>query len=167
MVAILVVLLTVLTVVTVTSDGARGATLPAYRCGTRHGGTGGGFAAITDVRVGRHAGFDRFVVQFRGTHVPRWTLTPKSSAVFWLDPSDLRVVLGGRAGPKLVMHGASGIGSYRGPTDLRPRFPQLREARRLGDFEAVTSWGLGLSRASCTRVFALRAPTRLVVDVPH
>jgi hypothetical protein len=87
--------------------------------------------------------------------------------VFVTDPRGQRVRLLGRAGLRLVLFPASGFRSYTGPRDFKPRFPQLREARQLGDFEGYVSWGLGLARPSCTRVFTLRAPRRLVIDVPH
>jgi hypothetical protein len=143
----------------------RAAGLAAFTCGTVSGGSSTTYGHITAVRVGHGIGFDRFVVQFSSPRVPHFTLTPKSSAVFWLDPSNRRVTLLGSAGLKLVLHPASGVGTYAGPSDLRPAFPQLREARRIGDFEGYASWGLGLHHQACKRVFALSAPTRLVIDV--
>jgi hypothetical protein len=41
----------------------------------------------------------------------------------------------------------------------------LQEVEQLGDFEAVLSWGAGLSRPSCIRTLELSNPTRLVIDV--
>src|SRR5207302_1123663 len=41
----------------------------------------------------------------------------------------------------------------------------VQEVEQLGDFEAVLSWGAGLSRASCLRTLELSNPTRLVIDV--
>lgn len=142
--------------------------LPPFTCGAKSGGpTAPGFPIdITAVRVGHHAHYDRFVVQFAGRTVAAYTLTPQRRPVFRVDPSNRRVVLLGHAGLRLVLHEATGQGSYGGPLDFRPRFPQLREARQIGDFEAVTSWGLGLRAPSCTRVFTLHRPSRLVIDVP-
>jgi hypothetical protein len=65
------------------------------------------------------------------------------------------------------MHTATGRGTYFGAADFRTGFPQLREARLLGDFEGYVTWGLGLAHPSCKRVFKLTGPTRLVIDVPH
>jgi hypothetical protein len=141
-------------------------TLPPFRCGTASGGANN-FAHITGVRVGRQVGYDRFVIQFSSSQVPHYAAIPKSSAVFWLDPSNKRVQLRGAAGLKVVLSSASGIGSYHGPRDIRPGFRQLREARQIGDFEAVTTWGLGLAKQSCKRVFTLTGPARLVIDVPN
>ncbi|UQX87593.1 hypothetical protein M6D93_14965 [Jatrophihabitans telluris] len=143
------------------------AALPAYVCGTVSGGSSSVSAHVVDVRVGQHVGFDRFVVQFAGSKIPSFTLTPKSSAVFYLDGSGKPVTLRGTAGLKVVMRSTTGIGTFSGPTDIRPAFVQLREARQIGDFEGVTSWGLGLAHQSCKRVFTLTGPTRLVIDLPH
>jgi hypothetical protein len=141
--------------------------LPAYVCGTVSGGSTTVHSHITDVRMAKHATYDRFVVEFSTYRLPHYTLTPKSSSIFTLDPSGARVDLLGSAGLKIVMHTATGRGTYFGPSDFRPRFPQLREARLIGDFEGYVTWGLGLAHQSCKRVFKLTSPTRLVIDVPH
>jgi hypothetical protein len=141
--------------------------LPPYTCGTMTGGSTTVHSHVTDVRVAKHASFDRFVVEFSTVRLPHYRLTPKSSAHFVLDPSGAPVTLLGSAGLKLVMHTATGRGTYFGSADFRTGFPQLREARLLGDFEGYVTWGLGLAHASCKRVFRLTSPTRLVIDVPH
>lgn len=143
------------------------AALPGYVCGTMSGGSTTVHSHITDVRVGQHATFDRFVVTFSTLRVPHWRITPKSSADFTRDPSGTPVHLLGDAGLKVVLHSVTGIGSYHGPLDIRPGFPQLLEARRIGDFEGYVTWALGLDHSSCKRVFKLTNPTRLVIDVPH
>jgi hypothetical protein len=158
-----------LTVVLATIVPAAGAApaRPAFPCGTVSGGVAHSRPVhVADVRLGRHARFDRFVVEFTSRTVPRFSVIAKSSAVFRLDPSNRKVTLLGTAGIKLVMRDATGLGSYSGPLDFRPGFPQLREARRIGDVEGVTTWGLGLRHQTCTRVTTLLNPARLVIDVP-
>ena len=144
----------------------RAGALPPYTCGTVSGGSSASYGHITAIRVGHSVGFDRFVVQFSGSGIRRYTVTPKSSAVFWLEPSNKQVTLRGTAGIKIVMHPASGVGTYSGPTDIVTTFPQLLEARRIGEFEGYATWGLGLRHQSCKRVFTLTGPSRLVIDVP-
>jgi hypothetical protein len=143
------------------------AALPAYRCGTLSGGSTTVHSQITDVRVGRHASFDRFVIVFSTHRVPHYRIVPKSNTTFALDPSGRSVTLLGTAGQRVVLHTATGVGTYHGSADFRTGFPQLVEARRLGDFEGYVTWGLGLAHQSCKRVFTLTNPTRLVIDVPH
>lgn len=148
-----------------------GAAPAAARTGFGYGTVTGGYdrpiANVTAVRMARHVTFDRFVIQFDGRRVPHFKVIPKSSSVFWLDPSGRRVDLLGAVGIKIVLPSATGQFTYHGAVDFRPRFPQLREARRIGDFEAVTTWGLGLHRVAPKRVLVLVSPPRLVVDVHH
>ena len=84
------------------------------------------------------------------------------------DPSGVQVTLAGSAGLVVTVRGATANGSFTGSTDLRPSGTAvLEEARQIGDFEGVVTWGLGLSRASCFRVLTLTGPSRLVVDVQN
>lgn len=147
--------------------GGRAAALPAFTCGSVAGGSSTVHSHVTDVRVAAHTTFDRFVVQFSTAQVPHYGITPKSSATFYLDPSGKAVRLLGTAGIKVVMHTATGVGTYSGPYDFRTGFSEIREARRLGDFEGYLTWGLGLAHQACKRVFTLSSPTRLVIDVAH
>jgi hypothetical protein len=141
-------------------------------CGTQSGGgdpTQLPQILVAGVRVGLHTeegGFDRFVIEFTGTQIPHWEAIPKSGATFFKDPSGMPITLEGGAGIKLVVRPIK-MGSYTGSPDFDPEFPQLAEAFQLGDNEGVFSWGLGLERQSCKRIFMLSGPTRLVVDVPH
>ena len=119
---------------------------------------------MTDVRAAAQSGVDRFVIQFSGP-VPQYEVKPQPTTTFTQDPSGFRVTLDGSAGLQVTVHGAQSWGSYSGSTDLRPRLTMLREARQVGDFEGVLTWGLGLSRASCFRAYVLTGPSRLVIDV--
>jgi hypothetical protein len=71
----------------------------------------------------------------------------------------------GSSGLRLAFHGATGADTYTGPTDMTPNLPVLKELEQLGDFEAVLSWGAGLSQSSCIRTIELSNPTRLVIDI--
>jgi hypothetical protein len=48
---------------------------------------------------------------------------------------------------------------------LTPDYPALRQVRFAGDFEGQVSFGLGVADRGGFRVFELRNPTRVVVDV--
>jgi hypothetical protein len=137
--------------------------LPAFACTSVSGG-GSASANVTDVRVGTAAGYDRIVIQFDG-QVPMYTVTPQASSAFVADASGQTLQLQGSSGVKIVVHGASGQQTFTGSQDLKPGYPVLKEARQVGDFERVFSWGLGLSSPNCLRVFTLTGPDRLVIDV--
>ena len=153
---------------TPTTAGA--ASIPVT-CGTQRGGDASILppVKVVDVRVGAHPGYDRFVIEFAGDRLPHWEATPKSGATFYKDPSGMPITLEGKAGILLVVRPVKS-GSYQVPPrsiDFDPEFHQLAEAYRLGDFEGVFSWGLGLENQSCKRILALSSPTRLVIDVPN
>ncbi len=157
-----------------TPTTASAASIPVT-CGTQvGGGDPNQFPPIpvASVRVGRHTeegGFDRFVIEFSGTQIPHWEAIPKSGTTFYKDPSGMPITLEGHAGIKLTVRPIES-GSYQvppHPIDFDPEFPELAEAYRLGDNESVFTWGLGLEKQSCKRIFMLSGPTRLVVDVPY
>ncbi len=145
--------------------------LGPFSCLDHSGGADSGSAMqLTAVRVAHQQGFDRIVFEFApqagaAAHVPAYTVSRQASAKFVKDPSGLPVTMLGSAGLRMVFHGASGAASYNGSRDLTPNLPVVEEVEQLGDFEAVLSWGAGLSQASCIRTLELSNPTRVVIDV--
>jgi len=146
--------------------------LTPFSCQDHGGGSDTGPAMrLTAVRVAHQpAGYDRIAFEFAppagGTaHLPAYTVSRQASSKFVKDPSGMDVTMKGSSGLRIVFHGASGADSYTGSRDLTPGLPVLQEVEQLGDFEAVLSWGAGLSRSSCIRTLELNNPTRLVIDV--
>ena len=146
--------------------------LGAFSCLDHSGGADTGLAMqLTAIRVAHQAGgYDRIVFEFApqagaAPHMPAYTVSRQASAKFVKDPSGLPVTMRGSAGLRIVFHGASGATSYNESRDLTPNLPVVQEVEQLGDFEAVLSWGAGLSRASCIRTLELSNPTRVVIDV--
>lgn len=132
-------------------------------------------AQIVDVRVGSHgsgsSGYDRIVFQFQGSGIPEVTLRA-GTPPFTKDPSGLPLSVRGNSFLVLVLHGGTAVTpdgqmTYSGSTDFRPGFPALTEFTQAGDFEAVSEWVAGLTGPSCHRLFVLKSPTRLVLDVQH
>ena len=148
-----------------------GTDLGPFACVDHSGGTQSGPAMqLTAVRVAHQPGFDRIVFEFApqagaSAHLPAYTVSRQASAKFVKDPSGMPVTMGGSAGLRIVFHGASGVSSYNGNRDQVVNLPVVQEVEQLGDFEAVLSWGAGLSQASCIRTLELPNPTRLVIDV--
>jgi hypothetical protein len=131
-------------------------------------GAGGGLAQLVGLRASHHRGYDRIVFTFRGA---RPAVDVRRVARVVADGSGLPVRVRGRAFLSVVFQRAS---RYRDndPRNGRrvgdavvPLLPVVREVRNAGDFEAVLSWGIGLSRAAPFRVMALARPPRVVVDV--
>jgi hypothetical protein len=127
-------------------------------------------AQITDVRVGTHVGYDRVVFEFAAgipDAVIEGVLPP-----FYADPSGLELQVAGTAFLRVTMHGASkmspgGSVTYSGSTTFEPGFNRLVELIEGGDFEAVSTWYLGLEGAGCYRVLTLTDPSRMVIDIEH
>jgi len=128
-------------------------------------------ALITDVRVGTHADYDRVVFEF-ADGLPEITLD-RATPPFTHDASGLPVEVTGSSFLRLTMRGGTkqtldNTSSYDGPTDFDPEFPTLIDLVEGGDFEAQSTWYLGLAGDACVRVLQLTddAP-RLVIDVEH
>ena len=148
-----------------------GTGLGPFTCADQTGGADSGLAMqLTHVRVAHQSGYDRVVFEFApqagGTaHLPAYTVSRQASTQFVKDPSGQAVTMRGSAGLRIVFHGASGATSYTGSRDQTPGLPVVQEVEQLGDFEAVLSWGAGLSQAACIRTLELSNPTRLAIDV--
>ncbi|MEX0710287.1 MAG: hypothetical protein WD116_03685 [Chloroflexota bacterium] len=127
-------------------------------------------AQITDVRVAEHAGYDRVVFEFTGG-IPQ-TLIEAVLPPFHQDGSGLPFDVNGTAFLQLTMDNASrvspdGVVTYAGPTEFEPDLPQVVHLIEGGDFEAVSTWYLGLDGGGCLRVLTLATPSRLVIDIEH
>ena len=148
-----------------------GTGLGPFTCADHSGGADSGTAMqLTHVRVAHQPGYDRIVFEFAPpagstAHLPAYTVSRQASAQFVKDASGQPVTMRGSAGLHIVFHGASGATSYTDSRDQTPGLPVVQEVEQLGDFEAVLSWGAGLSQASCLRTLELSNPTRLVIDV--
>ncbi|MGH3495922.1 MAG: AMIN-like domain-containing (lipo)protein [Nocardioidaceae bacterium] len=124
---------------------------------------------IVNLRVGRHASFDRVVVDLRG----RFTgYTVRFVRHLTADPSGRPVRVHGIRFLSVALrsanaHDATGHNVYRGPRRQAYSFPTLRGVAKTGDFEGVVSFGLGLSHRAAFKVTELHGPNRLVIDLRH
>lgn len=129
-------------------------------------------ALITDVRVGTHADYDRVVFEF-ANGLPEYSLE-RATPPFRHDASGMPVEVDGSSFMRLTMRGGTkqtedNTSSYDGPIDFDPGFTTLVDLVEGGDFEAQSTWYLGLDSEACVRVIRLTedgAP-RLVIDVEH
>ena len=127
-------------------------------------------AQITDVRVGTHAGYDRVVFEF-ASGLPD-ALIEGVLPPLYADPSGLEMDVAGSHFLRVTMHGATKVSpeggvTYSGSTNFAPGFDRLVQLIEGGDFEAVSTWYLGLNGAGCYRVLTLTSPSRLVIDIEH
>ncbi len=129
-------------------------------------------ANITDVQVGTHADYDRVVFEF-ADGLPEMTLD-RATPPFSQDGSGLPIDVAGTSFLRLTLRGGTkqtleNTSSYDGPTSFAPDFPTLLHLIEGGDFEAQSTWYLGLTDEACVRVLQLTddGPPRLVIDVAH
>ena len=124
---------------------------------------------LTDVRVGRHQGFDRVTFEFAGSSRPGHHLEYVDRPVRQCG-SGHPVPLAGDGWLEVRMELARGHdeeGNATLPGELDPGLPVLLEVERTCDFEGVVTYVLGVRSPNRYRVLDLDDPTRLVVDVRH
>jgi hypothetical protein len=124
---------------------------------------------LVAVRVGRHDGFDRVVLQLRGSppgynvrYVPRVVQDGSGRPVPLAGSAFIQVVLNANAHDL-----GSGAPTWTGPRRITPGFPALKQLAFAGDFEGYVTFGLGIGQRAGFRVLQLRDPARIVVDVAH
>ena len=97
--------------------------------------------------------------------MPSYTVKRQASPVFPYGASGQTITLSGTSGVLVNVQSATGANTFSGSTDLNHgEYIVLKEARQTQDFEGHLSWGLGLGKPACMRVFTLTDPSRLVVD---
>ncbi len=136
------------------------------------GGQGkGNGLGVTDVRLARHNGFDRIVIDLGGKGTPGWNVRYVKRAV--ADGSGERIALKGDSILAVTVHGVgypvdTGVEEFG---DIRTRVSgsgteSIAEVAPGVVFEGSQVAYVGLEGSKRPfRVFALTSPTRLVVDV--
>lgn len=130
------------------------------------------FSPIVDVRTGRHACFDRFVVDLDG---PAAGYVVRYVNVYRADGSGQVIPLPGGAkieiivrAPAVDMNGDPtypGVVGQRLPGVTVAGYETFRSTRYGGSFEGQTSLGLGVRARLPFRV--LKVGNRVVIDVAH
>ena len=160
--------------------GAQAATACPTGWGSQaKGGTAGSSTTfVQDVRAGRHACFDRLVIDVQGKIAARAYDARYVPAVYE-DASGFPVRLRGGAFLQLVVRAPS-YDSYFGRVTYSPAngrelvstagFRTLRQVAFAGSFEGQTNLGIGVRARLPFRVTVLNGPgtgSRVVLDVAH
>jgi hypothetical protein len=135
--------------------------------------TGHEAALLERVAVGRHEGFDRVVFQFKN-HLPGYRVEYVEPPLKQ-DGSGNVVQVEGNAFVVVRMEPASGFDLTKDEGELVYKGPRriegsavgtsiVREVVRVGDFEAVLNWAVGLDERVDFRVRTASSPARLIVD---
>lgn len=121
---------------------------------------------LVDVRAAHHRGFDRIVLEFDGGLPERVRVRYVDRLV--ADGSGLPVRVAGRAVLRVVLTDArvhDGAGRPTVPRRTAFALPNVLTAVRAGDFEGVTTYGIGLAKRTPVEVTTLENPSRVVIDV--
>lgn len=132
-------------------------------------------APVTDVRTGRHACFDRLVVDIRG-RAPGYDVRYVKNV--YTDGAGFLVPLRGGAKLQIVVRAPAyddnGKGTYRPKNGKEltnvAGYKTFRQVAAAGSFEGQTTIGVGVRARLPFRVYTLAGPgsnTRLVIDVAH
>ncbi len=121
---------------------------------------------LVGIRAAHHPTYDRIVFDFRGG-------LPASVHVDYVpqliqDASGAPVPIAGRAILQVSMSRAQAhddTGRVTGPDRVAFPLPNIITAVKSGDFEAVTTYGIGLAQRQSFHVFTLTGPDRVVIDV--
>jgi hypothetical protein len=146
--------LSVGTVTAATARTAAGATAPAA-------------PTLTQVTASHYPGYDELVFQFRGG-VPAKTSARYVSQVI-ADPSGLPVNVVGSALLRVTFspaagHNAQGLVTY-GPTQRTYPLPELIQVVKVGDFESVLSFGVGVAQKAPFHMHTLPKAGQVVLHV--
>ena len=124
---------------------------------------------VTDIRTGRHDGFDRVVFEVDGTGTPGWD-------VRWVEGASSQgsgeaVAVAGEAVLRVTVTGAgypyaTGVEEYAGPDPLPGQgTANVTEVAFDATFEGTTVAFVGARAESPFRVYLLQDPSRVVVEV--
>lgn len=116
---------------------------------------------IRDVRAGHHPGCDRVVLEFAGP-MPGYSVRYVPSVI--RDGSGQRVSLAGTAFLQVVLRPTSTV-THAPQSSTSAGLAVLREVTGAGDFEGVTSYGIGLTSRQPFLAHRLAGPNRLVIDI--
>jgi hypothetical protein len=129
-------------------------------------------ANLTATRIGQHDGYDRVVFEFE-QGIPEVSIE-RDEPPFTEDASGAPLEVDGSSFLRVTMRGGTaqmedGSSSYDGASAYDPEFDTLTALVRGGDFEAQSTWYVGMTNEACVRIGVLTedgAP-RLVIDLEH
>ncbi len=150
------------------------ASLPAFACGREVAQAGSvpiAYMKGLEVSNGDVAGLIVFTFAPNGNvaATPDVVVRP-ASPPFTKDPSGLPLAVKGSQFLEIVLQGGTALDAnfeptFEGPFDFAPAGGPIVEMKRAGDFEAVSSFIVGLDGAPCVRILPPDGTGRLVIQV--
>jgi hypothetical protein len=129
-----------------------------------------GVAVLEEVRVARNEGFDRVVFVFEDGRLPAWEVEYVDRPIRACGSGNTVDVDGDgwlhvRFEPARA-YTEEGVATVM-DRNRRYDLPVIRHLRGICDFEAHLEWVIGTGSPNRFRVFELREPARVVIDVRH
>ncbi|MFH0751953.1 MAG: hypothetical protein V2B17_08975 [Chloroflexota bacterium] len=147
---------------------------PPFACGEAVGRPGTvPIARISGFAVANEAGIGRITFTFRPdgnvAAVSQVAIRP-GTPPFTKDPSGLPLDVSGTAFVVITLQGGTALDdqynpTFEGPFEATPAGGPIVEVRRAGDFEAVSSWVVGVSGSPCVRVLPFDGSGRLIIEI--
>jgi len=151
-----------------------GSSLPPFACGTTVRRPGSvPIALMSGMDVGNEAAGGRIAFTFRPAGnvaaVPEVEIRPVSPP-FVKDPSGLPLEVRGTSFLQVVLRGGTALDAnveptYGGPFDVAPDGSPIVEVKRAGDFEAVSTFVVGLDGPPCVRILPPDGTSRVVIEI--
>jgi hypothetical protein len=150
------------------------ATLPPFACGEAISRPGTVPTALLDgIAAANEGGVGRITFTFRPAGnvaaLPTVDVQP-ATPPFTMDPSGLPLDVAGTQFVAITLTGGTALDAefnptYEGPFDFALDGSPIVEMRRTGDFEAVSTFVVGLAGPSCVRILPPDGSGRVVVEV--
>jgi len=130
-------------------------------------------ARISGFAVANEAGIGRVTFTFRPNGnvaaILQVEIRP-GTPPFTKDPSGLPLDVAGTAFVVITLQGGTALDdnfnpTFEGPFDVTPGGSPIVEVKRAGDFEAVSSWVVGLDGTPCVRILPFDGTSRLVIEI--
>jgi hypothetical protein len=131
----------------------------------------GALVTVSDIRIGRHDGFDRVVLEVGGEGLPGWDVRYVDEAIS--QGSGDPVAVAGDAVLQLTVTGVgypedTGVEAFSAPGPLRAADTEVVNELVLDStFEGTTVAFVGTTHRRPFRVYLLEAPARVVLEVAH
>lgn len=122
---------------------------------------------LTAIRAAHNPGFDRVVFEFNTKYAPKATVKWVTTLIE--DASGRTIPYAGRAAVQVVMTGANAHRADGTASVTRAKvayaLPNVIQVIPAGDFEAVITYGISVTKQTTTWVTRLTNPGRVVVDI--
>lgn len=129
---------------------------------------------IQDVRTATHDSYDRMVIDLSEGTLPRWTANTEPGPLYFRseEGGGRPVPIEGKSYLTVTLTPAKAYDNnyqptYTGPVYENFSYPSLKGQAHIHSFEDSNTFGLALGDHTSYKVFQLKSPNRIVIDINH